>query len=464
MINTRKQIQKSGNQSVNLQTKQIIFNLNFPFEKNVQTIRDNDYEPYEIEKIVKHIINQSNSMEDSQDDKKYLIELSRLSNDIETYIKRGKVQDAKNKLHEIERELKNIKEDELYHRDNLLGFFHFIDAHCCRISGEYIESIKECDHALRFFEEDESMTIRTYNLLADNQRLKSNYNKSLEFYEKVISFYKNSHNNKNYRELNKALLGIAKLNRLKCDYKKSLEFYKKAFKEFDAFKDTAGISEAFFGMGEIHRLLNNHSESLLHYKVSLDKAIEDKNLERQAYSLWGIGEILRITGRSEEAEENHLQGIEFCKIIGDTRSNGWGLLGMAEIDSRKGYYDKSMNSYLEALSLFESTDSKTEIAHSFLGIAESNRMQGKVDIESYDKAIKIYKERKMEHCLIYARVGKLLSLQLQKRKILTKSLTNFSLMMLKRHAHSYNLAKESCLISKMLNEINPYEKIELNFP
>jgi tetratricopeptide (TPR) repeat protein len=453
MLNTKKQIQKSGDQSVNIQAEQICLNLNFPLE---EIIRNNGLGLHELGKILRLYMKESNL-----DKTKEVMEITEIANDIEKYIKQGRLQNAKDKLKEIQ------DKSQMAYRDDLLGFFHFIEAHCDRISGEYIKSIKRCNNALRFLEEDEGMAMRIYNLSADNQRLRSNYNKSLEFYEKVLSFQKNNHN-KNYdKEYNKALLGKAKLYRLICNYKESLKYYKEAFEEFEAFKDTVGISEAFFGMGEIYRLLSKYSESLFFYKESLGKAIEDENFERQAYSLWGIGEILRITGRDEEAKEKHLQGIEFCKIIGDTRSNGWGLLGMAEIDSKKGYYDKSMKNYIRALLLFKNTDSKTEIAHSFLGIAESNRMQGKIDIESYNKAIEIYKERKMEHCLIYARIGKILSLHLQEKKTLAENKNYYKslLIALEKSTRDHFLARESYLINKILkNKINPCERIELNFP
>jgi tetratricopeptide (TPR) repeat protein len=412
--------------------------------------------PGELEE---HILQQFLFSRQDNRDKEGRDSLVELANGIEISIKSGKVTGVKEKLRKLE--------GMISYNENLLGLFHFIDANCDKIVGEYQESIKKSYYAMRFFKDDITMQRKTYLLLADTYRLKSQYEESFENYKKVIELCKNRTNDRYAKkELSNSLLGIAKLNRLRCSYTRSLDWYRKAFHEFEAHRDHTGISETYFGMGEVCRLLSNYSDSLENYKKSFAKAKEDDNFERQAYSLWGIGEILRIAGNCREAEEKHIEGIELCRLVGDTRSRGWGLVGLAEISAKQGNYDKSQQRYMEALSLFQRTESQTEIAHALLGIAETNRMQGKIDIESYNNAIKIYGKLKMDHCLLHAILGKYLCLRLNEDcKLIyeaqAEKLVKSADFILKRN---HELRREANFIDKLIKIPNPYEKIELSFP
>ncbi|MEN8215765.1 MAG: tetratricopeptide repeat protein [Pseudomonadota bacterium] len=235
-------------------------------------------------------------------------------------------------------------------------------------------------------------------------------------------------------------------------------------------------------MAEVQRMKWDIEQSAKTYRVALEQYKQLGHKEGEAYADWGTGEINRFFGESEAKKGNtkvaqkyfesarkyYQSSLELCQQNDDKRSEAWALLGLAEVSRTQvlrmdGKYQDALTKYNQAYNLVVGKES-VETAHALLGIAATKRLLKLADVtdieQAYADALKIYKDRNMNYCIVYVLIDKALY-----------SLSQFA----HKQAQSYlNQAEEICvendyayeksLIDKIRKDQDSSELHTLNFP
>ena len=338
--------------------------------------------------------------------------------------------------------------------DDLLAHSHLVTASSLHLRGRFEEAVRSFGYGIELAREG-ALALRMRLLMADSQRLMSDYEAAAQSYGVVLASPSVPP-----RERGRARVGLGKVHRLAADYPAALAAYGEAFHELGVRQDRRGLVEAHFGRGEVLRLLGRLAESRTAYRGSYELARELDSLERQAYALWGEGEVERLEGRLDAARDAHGEGLRLCRRVGDRRSEGWALLGLAEVERATADTEQALDLCARARRLFEDTGSITEIGHSALATAESRRLAGEADPAAYDEAMAIYERRRLAHCRVLTDLGRALAwLALGESSRFETALEAAAGV-----ADTLGLPVETARIASVRRDQNPTALNPLNFP
>lgn len=157
------------------------------------------------------------------------------------------------------------------------------------------------------------------------------------------------------------LCGLGEVYFIRGEYENSIEFYEKALSYSRKLKDKDRECSCLIGLGVSWAALNKFEKAKTMYLNALKLSIEVKDRRSEGICIGNIGIILKNQGKLEEAIDHHKKALSISRKINDRRSEGrtLGNLGIAYRDL--GELDKSYEFYKQALAISqELKDSRHE--------------------------------------------------------------------------------------------------------
>ncbi len=93
------------------------------------------------------------------------------------------------------------------------------------------------------------------------------------------------------------------------------ELYKKTLKAFEELNDIKGIIIAYFNLGILKRKENDFNEALIYFKKGTNKSIDSNYTELILKGLSYVGEILVYQGEMNEAKETYIKALSIAEEI-----------------------------------------------------------------------------------------------------------------------------------------------------
>ena len=181
---------------------------------------------------------------------------------------------------------------------------------------------------------------------------KSNYHKSVEFYEEAFNIYKELSQieeqitclkgmGNNYIKLNKfddacdvfldcsaicsdnndmysfldCLGSLIYIHEHTEQWDIVFDLYKKTLKAFKELNDNKGIITSYFNLGILQKKINNLEEALRYFKKGTNTSIDSNYVELIIKGLSYIGETLFYLGEKKEAKDQFIKALHLAKKI-----------------------------------------------------------------------------------------------------------------------------------------------------
>ena len=154
----------------------------------------------------------------------------------------------------------------------------------------------------------------SYNSLAINNAVKSDYPKALEYFLRSLEIYEELGNKSGIAT---ALANIGSIYDYQSDYPKALEYILRSLEIYEELGDKKGIADALSNIGIIYDNQSDYPKALKYYMRSLEIREELEDKRGIATSLNNIGLIYMNQSDYSKALEYLLRSLEIKEEIGD---------------------------------------------------------------------------------------------------------------------------------------------------
>jgi len=213
---------------------------------------------------------------------------------------------------------------------------------------------------------DSASTYRGYYYLGLINRLESNYDSALQYFQKVYDYRMHTGQ---ASETDNVLFNMGVVTSYKGWYDKSLEYYLRALQVAEESGDRFMEAEILNSAGLIHKKLKNYAQSLDMTKASLQIFEQLGVKAQQANCLGNLGSTFAEMQQFDSALLYYQNAYEINK----TENSIWGmahcLRDMGLIYSELGQYETALENMLQSLEIREKLNNKKEIAESLVAIA-----------------------------------------------------------------------------------------------
>ncbi len=266
---------------------------------------------------------------------------------IRAYTQMGNTQDAKKTSESCERFAKKID-------------YEFGKAECMRQSaiiqwrkGEFHDAAKKLKQALEIFERDDEkpMIAQVYKNLGDVYGEKEDYESSLTYYDKSLSFYE-SEDGYEYEKTN-LLMNKGVIYSLIKDWKKAAEFYEKTQRTAKKNQFFNTHAWALFNLGESYTYLEEFKAAEKALEESLELLKDQHDPVGEAGVEMKFGQLLKKKGEYKEAEKHLKNAVESLRQLDIQRYLADAVAELGEVKYELDKHEESKELLEEAVQIYD---------------------------------------------------------------------------------------------------------------
>ncbi len=235
---------------------------------------------------------------------------------------------------------------------------------------------------------DKESEAEAYLYLGHSERLRSNFNKSEDMYERSISHFDA---NDNYIGLAGSQRGLGYVHWRRGENDEAVEHYKESISYSMKAGDDHGMAKTHIELGNVYNYKGEYDKAMQYYKKSIPhlEKVGDYNELARAYNNMGDSNI------KIKDYNGALEYFEKCKQAAEKISNknfiAWGLFNSAEALAYLGELEKAEEYCIRALKITEELDDRIGMNGVFknLGIIYRFKKEWDKAIDNFNKSIVI---------------------------------------------------------------------------
>ncbi len=232
---------------------------------------------------------------------------------------------------------------------------------------------------------------KAYDYKGYLERKKNNYQKSIEYHKRALSFFEQSKDTfSKIKCLNNLGVSFRKLN----DEKEAYNYYLRALELAKKISNQRSIAIAYNGIGNIYINTEEYDKALFFFKKALQVELLNENIKGQEYDLANIGETFIYKKKLDSAEVYLKKSLELAQLQMKENDLGieYNLLGL--LYQKKENFGKSIVYYKKTIPLVEKYNIQRYVANSYinLGISQLQIGQIKESVKNINKGLQIAKE------------------------------------------------------------------------
>lgn len=242
-----------------------------------------------------------------------------------------------------------------------------------------------------YLAEKDNKISEAYNNIAIIYKLQGLFNESLNYHEKALNA---SNLVFDQEEIAKTLNYIGSLYWTNSQYDSSLQYFEKSLEIFRELEDTLGESNILTNIGTIYKDIGEYKKALDYNSKALELRTNSGNRKLIANSYNHIGSIYLANNDTENALEFYFTALKIRENIQD-------ILGIAQSQTNIALVYKKLNKHKESLEYLNKSlnnyiniGNRSYIANTINQIGSTQKKLNQFDLalESYLEALRIYKE------------------------------------------------------------------------
>ncbi len=235
---------------------------------------------------------------------------------------------------------------------------------------------------------DKASEAEAYLYLGHGERLRGNFNRSEDMYERSMAHFET---NDNYTGLAGSHRGLGYVHWRKGENDEAVEHYKESIGYSMKAGDEHGMAKTHIELGNVYNYKGEYEKAMQYYKKSIPhlEKMGDYNELARAYNNMGDSRI------KNKDYKGALEYFEKCKQAAEKISNknflAWGLFNSAEALANLGELDKAEEYCIRALKITEELDDRVGMNGVFknLGIIYRFKKDWDKAIDNFNKSIVI---------------------------------------------------------------------------
>lgn len=253
-------------------------------------------------------------------------------------------------------------------------------------------AISHYEKALDYFYDQKSSSykIYIYTQLGHSEKMLSNYDNALFYYQKPLNLYLSENN----KDIAKVYNYIGTIYKLKDQYTEALEYHQKAFNTSNLSTDQKEKANSLNLIGSVYWKTSNYDSCMYYYEKSLQLYREISDTISESNVLSNIGIYYKSIGEFKKALEYNLKALDLrtksnnIKAIADSY-NVIGSIYLATNDIKN-----ALNFYLKSLEQRKSINDILGIAQTESNIALVFKSENNFDLalDYFNKALFNYYE------------------------------------------------------------------------
>ncbi|MBG6130692.1 tetratricopeptide (TPR) repeat protein [Aquimarina sp. EL_43] len=177
------------------------------------------------------------------------------------------------------------------------------------------------------------------------------------------------------------------LENIKSNYAKSLIFFNRSLKHYESIKDQKGIANIYTAFGITHFDQSQYNESLKAYKKALE-TYEGLGYKRELITiLINIANVYSETGEYNKAISNYKRALKLSKAINDEDGAAYVHLNLGVVYTVQGNYPLAIDHYNKALDYYQKVDNTLSITNTLNNLGNVYN-----SLKKYNKALEYYKQ------------------------------------------------------------------------
>lgn len=189
-------------------------------------------------------------------------------------------------------------------------------------------------------------------------------------------------------------LYLGHTERLRGNYHKAEEMYEKALPIFEELEDHTGLAGGQRGLGYVHWRKGENDDAVEHYKESIGHSMKTGDKHGMAKTHIELGNVYNNWGDHEKAMEYYMKSIPHLEEVGDYNELARAYNNMGDSYLRTHDYEKALESFEKCKVASEKIGNKNFVAWALFNSAEALAYMGDYDKaeEFCNRAMKICEE------------------------------------------------------------------------
>ena len=313
-----------------------------------------------------------------------------------------------NKIDSLKIELNNYKFNDTIRVNLLCDLAHVTLQTDIKLIKRYLEEAESISNTLKY----DKGKARVFYLKGILENINSNYDSSLQFFNKALKYYESVDDKKGIADVYTAF-GITNYDL--SQYKQALENYKKAtiiYKELD---NKRAIATSLINSGNVYSELGSYNEAISNYKeaLHLSKIINDE--DGISYVQSNLGTVYKSQGNYFLAIDNFNKSLYYDEKTKDTLGIAHKLNDIGEVYSFLNKQNKALVYHKKSLDYSIKLGYKRLIAVNNINIGNIYLQNNEYEkaIQYFEKALKASEEINdlKQASIAYINIGKIHSIQ-----------------------------------------------------
>ena len=313
-----------------------------------------------------------------------------------------------NKIDSLKIELNNYKFNDTIRVNLLCDLAHVTLQTDIKLIKRYLEEAESISNTLKY----DKGKARVFYLKGILENINSNYDSSLQFFNKALKYYESVDDKKGIADVYTAF-GITNYDL--SQYKQALENYKKAtiiYKELD---NKRAIATSLINSGNVYSELGSYNEAISNYKeaLHLSKIINDE--DGISYVQSNLGTVYISQGNYFLAIDNFNKSLYYDEKTKDTLGIAHKLNDIGEVYSFLNKQNKALVYHKKSLDYSIKLGYKRLIAVNNINIGNIYLQNNEYEkaIQYFEKALKASEEINdlKQASIAYINIGKIHSIQ-----------------------------------------------------
>lgn len=223
----------------------------------------------------------------------------------------------------------------------------------------------------------------------------SSYHKSLDYFNKALSFFKTLSNQKYIVACTR---NIGNIHYQTGDFEKALTYYLESLELSEQIEDEIGIAGAYTNIGNVYIKLNYLDKALLYFQNAAKSFETLKDARGIAINNINLGNVYEELGQYNKALIHYQESQKINEKLGYKLAVAESLTNIGGIYIKTNNYNKALEYYLRALKIQETVKDKRGAAITLAGIADIYTRSDNTErsIDYYKKSLDISLEARLK--------------------------------------------------------------------
>lgn len=230
--------------------------------------------------------------------------------------------------------------------------------------------------------------IYIYTKLGHSEKMLSNYNNALFYYQKPLNLYLAEEDNK----ISEAYNNIGIIYKLQGQFRESLNYHEKALNASNLAFDQKEIANTLNYIGSLYWNNSQYDSSLFYFEKSLDIFRELEDTLGESNILSNIGTVYKDIGEYKKALDYNSKALELRTTLGNRKLIAGSYNHIGSIYLANNDTDNAIEFYLTSLKIRESIQDVLGIAQSQTNIALVYKKLNKLSesLDYFNKSLNNY--------------------------------------------------------------------------